>query len=280
MTELERISAIEAHSDNRPLPKHDVLAVMTYIKCKLQSNPLDLLVLVEKEKDMARYVPALDAWLAAQLHALDHDNLKKEGEEKLKDVLERLRRQENDNDASTVGREEDMQVEGAEVNLGPLEIRGVHGGFHLDFERLYTVPLLLMPQSADSTTTMQAPRRKSVTAATADISQHLHIVPVDLPVPFYLSELANRLASLLDHSFTSISQQAEITDVVPVIAWQPQERQEDDSMTALGLARDPTKITSRVVKYRDKAGEDVFQHWIACETPSDVLQEGSPSACE
>ena len=278
MTELERISAIEAHSETRPLPKHDVLAVLGYIKAKIPHNPLDKLLLVERQKDTTHHVRALDTWISSQSYVSKYDTLKREGEDKLKKIWEELKAEERDFEslartANPNTLQNDMEITVEEASNGSGQ-----GVFQLERERLFMGALLTAPQPAVSST--PAVRKKSMTAIAADTAPSSPFVLNDLSLPFYLSELARRLASLLEHSFHSVTNQAHVRQATRITTWQPPDRQEDDSMTALGLARDPTKITSRIIQDQKAAGKNDSVHWIACESPPGVLHNGSSSACK
>lgn len=275
--ELERIAGLEANSDSRPAPKHDVLAVMTYIKTKLPQNPIDPLVKVEWAKDTGRYVPAMEAWLAAQTRAGKTSHVKEEGEQGLADLLAAL--------SADEGQEAFDRGSGAAQAADPVGIHPIGGEagfrkpFQMEQERLFTDAPALLPPAPPSSASANT-RRKSASASAIDPALLAPVIATELPIPYYLSTLSQRLAAMCERSFRSVGESAIIKDVRPVVAWRPEEREEDDSLAALGLARDPTKITSRVVGA--PVPDDGTSHWIACETPPGVLAEepDSPEACE
>lgn len=275
--ELERIAGLEANSDSRPAPKHDVLAVMTYIKTKLPQNPIDPLVKVECAKDTGRYLPAMEAWLAAQTRAGDFLHVNQEGEKALAELLAALSA-----DQGQDSLQRDAMADSQALPAGT-DSDGAGAGickpFQMEQERLFAdapASLPLAPPSPASANT----RRKSAAASAVDPALLAPVIPTELPIPYYLSSLSQRLAEVCGRSFRSVSESAVIKDVRPVVTWHPEEREEDDSLAALGLARDPTKITSRVVCA--SVSEGGTSHWIACETPSGILADepDSPEACE
>ena len=275
--ELERIAGLEANSDSRPAPKHDVLAVMTYIKTKLPQNPIDPLVKVEWAKDTGRYLPAMEAWLAAQTRAGEPSHVKEEGEEGLADLLAALSA-----DRGQDSLQRDAMAGSDADSAGVNSVGGAAGmrkPLQMEQERLFVDAPASLPPAPPSSASANT-RRKSAAASAVDPALLAPVIATELPIPFYLSSLSQRLAGLCERSFRSVGESAAIKDVRPVVAWRPEEREEDDSLAALGLARDPTKITSRVVCA--PVSEGGTSHWIACETPSGVLADepDSPEACK
>lgn len=300
ITELERLSAIEAQASARPSPKHDVLAVMTYLKTKLLSDPLDAFLKVEEEKDVLSdekgYVGLLERWLVKMVDVNELGYLRKEGEEKLPIVLEKLKKMLDEN--VTEGDDPDMHVEGSGNTSD--KTGDIAEPFQLDCEKMYTDPLALLPpapvQSVPLTATPSTTsRRKSaITPATpappAATFSNANINPTTLPQPAYLQILSSKLSKTLHYSFsrltspsTASEDRARIVKAKNVILWQPPAIQEDDSMTTLGLARDPTKISSRLIRDGDDGNEEdgTSQLWIACETSPGVLSsETQEGACK
>jgi len=279
---------------------------MTYLKTKLLTDPLDAFVKVEEEKDVLSaekgYMEALERWLGKMVEVNEREYLKKEGEEKLPVVLEKLktmlRQQEQ-------GEEPDMQIE---ENGDRRRARRSHLAvpFQLDCEKMYTDPLALLAprppapvQSLPLTATPSTVNRRKSTIAPSTPAPppslpKTTINPTTLPLPAYLQILSSKLSKTLHYSFSRItsspsssssssSNTPKIVKAKNIILWQPPDRQEDDSMTALGLARDPTKISSRLIRHtgNDAAVEQegTSQLWIACETSPGVLssdtQEGA-----
>lgn len=87
---------------------------------------------------------------------------------------------------------------------------------------------------------------------------------------FLLQDLARRLRNLFDNSFATIAKSTEIIDVTPIITWQPLGVEEDDALAVLGLARDPTKISTRTIRADDDSDASVY---IACESPPNSLPD-------
>lgn len=288
LLELERISAIEAQSDSRPVPKHDVLAVMTYIKTSLYpGNPLTNMVKVETQRDSSRYMPMLDDWLARMRTVEKGERVRSRGQNTLDALLRELDNE--DKHLFSEGADFDQQhvssdaMEHDETD-GPSQSMENNDAFELETDKLFRDPPPYVPPQISTPITTR--RRSSIKPA--GLEEHLPRV-TELPLPFYVNELTRRLKDCLDASFRLVGERAEIIAAQNIINWQPPDRQEDDSMTLLGLARDPTKISSRLVRTHVEEEEDngngseATHHWIACETPPGVLQtdaESNSSACE
>lgn len=253
-SDLERISAIEASAESRPSPKHDVLSVMTYIRQKLPSNPLDEALVVDEDRVTNHYRPILDHWLG--LHArVQSYREPSSGKLDLSAVVQNIT-----NEYGEFGLD---CGEMADLNASANGMQGSEVEDALTEEDLYTCPPKMpapTPQAAPNT------RRKS--AVTTDAKSMPIIPATDLPIAFLLRDLARRLCSLFDYAFATIADSAQIIDATPVITWQPPEVEEDDALALLGLARDPTKISSRTIRADDETEASVF---IACESPPNSL---------
>lgn len=288
MTELERISGLEAQTDGRPIPKHDVLTIMTYLKTKLPSNPIDELVRVEPPNGgRDQYAQAIQEWIDAVLDARDLKTLKQEGKEalsRLKKIIEKEVNSINGDfhgqqPANAVGQESLLEKEATIEDEDELD------EMLLKADKLFVTPPLWYPphlRPVQVPLASSTSRRKSnaVPSAPASVPPPLPPVnPIELPLPIYLNELASRLAKFFEKAFESTVTHAEMTSARKVVTWSPADREEDDVITALGLARDPTKITSRVVVGSGDGGE-VTRHWIACETPAGIINGSGDAACE
>lgn len=256
-TDLERIAAIEATSETRPSPKHDVLGVMTYIRQKLPSNPLDDVLRVEQEKTTVHCGPILESWIKSQRMATSRIGLEDE-KRHLPDIVQTIVKE---------YQELGLDCEGLHgLAQGTSQANG-HGdlddGFMPEEERLFLNP----PPMAVKPQPIQQARRKSTIPA--DFKQSSPILPTDLPIAFLLAELSRRLCSLFDRSFATITSSAQIDHVQHIMTWQPPDIEEDDALAVLGLARDPTKITTRLVRGDTNDAEPVS--YIACETPQGCL---------
>lgn len=270
-SDLERISAIEANAEARPSPKHDVLGVMSYIRQKLPINPLDDILAVEDEKTSPRYTQVLEHWLDLERHAkpsLNTHNGKRDLAAVGRTIIQEY---------SQFGMDCEGLVALNEDGSTPIHVSDGNITPPVDFEieedRLFQDPPMPPPPPQPA----QHTRRKSV--MTADTKPAPSITAIDLPIAFLLQDLARRLRTLFEHSFTTVSSSAQIIDAKPIITWQPPDIEEDDALALLGLARDPTKITSRTIRADDGSDASVF---MACETPPNSLpgQAMDKPACE
>lgn len=291
VVELERIAAIEAHAENRPTPKHDVVAVMTYIKTRLFASPLTPLILVEKEADTARYAQPIQAWLRMQVQASEPEYIKKERKLALRRMVAKLEKEnpefryERPDLASVLQELETAEALNDEQNCEDIEdsIDDETGFVHRRY-RLFTEPIAIQPEPTSQTTTASgsstSTRRKSVRASLPPPADP--VVPTELSIAVYLSDLTSRLTRIFEHSFQTVTKNAVLCDAMRVTTWSPPDREEDDAMTALGLARDPTKITTRIVHQDIEDGEiKVAFQWMACETPpGSLLEDASDPTCE
>lgn len=234
------------------------MAVMSYIRQKLSSNPIDAIMLVEDEKIASSHLPVLDHWLQLQCQATSREGLDKEGTA-LSDIVQSL---------VTEYSELGLDCDGlSKLGKGDRTHVSPHASPDLDFqtdeERFFTDPPS-MPAKLQPT---QQTRRKS--ALQAELKQASSISPIDLPISFLLRDLSRRLQTLFDDSFEKFASSIQVNNFMPVVTWQPPAIEEDDALAVLGLARDPTKITSRMVRKLEEDSAPCF--FIACETPPNSL---------
>lgn len=273
MTDLERISAIEANADARPTPKHDVLGVTAYIRQKLPSNRLDEILQVDDRKAAAHYVPVLHHWITLQREATSPESFEK-GRKDLANVLHTCAHEFSQlglHSETIAGLAEDARGNDNATN----GYASPQSEYQVEEERLFIDPPA-MPSPIIKPA--QNTRRKSTMSN--DQKSNLSLKPVELPIAVLLADLARRLRTLFDQVFATVARSAEIVEARPIITWKPPDIEEDDALAVLGLARDPTKITSRVV--RDVGEDEQSCVFIACETPPHSLPEHpmSDPACK
>lgn len=266
-SELERISNLEANAETRSAPKHDVVAVTGYIKDRLTYTKFSKLVTVEIEAATTRYDEELSGWIDWFLTSSSIEVLSREGSQALPHLMRMMRKEYGLSDHSA--EETDQTPDDMENNARPSD-SVVDEIPQLSMDRLLLDP----PTVFGSTRHTPNTRRKS-----GSLETHQEpIVVTDLPIPYYLQQLAKRFAAVSEHSFSTITQQAVLRDATHVVTWQPPDREEDDSMSALGLARDPTKITSRVMRSDSSPN---FTRWVVCETTADILgDDDQQPACK
>lgn len=232
---------------------------MSYIRQKLPSNPIDGIMVVEDDKAAAAHTPVLEHWLQSQRLATSRSGIAKEGEGLSNIVLSIAY------EYSELGLDSD-----ALLDLGKLDLDAITTGresLDSDFEteevRLFTnpPPMPAKPQPTQHT------RRKSTNQAEL---KHLQCTsPIELPISFLLRDLARRLRHMFDHSFAMVAKSATVGEVKHIVTWQPPGIEEDDALAVLGLARDPTKITARMIRAVNGDAEPSL--FIACETPPGSL---------
>ena len=261
---------------------------MTYLKTKLLANPLDPIVKVESpSKKTVGYPQAISEWIDAVLEARKLENVKLEGKEALDKLMRRIRKQCDSFEAAINA---DGKVSTAEEQALSEDRDGDSDDEEellLKAEKLFIDPPLWHPPAPPAPVaapSASSSRRKSGAPVQPAAQHNLSedpINPMNLPLSVYLQELASRLARFFEQAFESSIRRSEITSVQKVITWSPPDREEDDAITALGLARDPTKITSRVVVSADEEdGPSKARHWIACETPAGILGSDEPAVCK
>ena len=241
---------MEANSEARVNPKHDVVAVSAYLMDRLDTQTLDAIVKVEAESERARYGLVLAAWLQAYTSANNDDNLRNEGKQKLDKMLEHIKRQVqpylNLSSDDVVSGDND-QDSGDEDGL-PDDLPD------LDLQRLMLDP----PQVINDIDTLDGGPAEILSATT-------------LPIAVVLQELSKRVAMLFEQAFATVSAGIVLRDATPIVTWQPPEREEDESMTVLGLARDPTRITTHLTRMENATGQSTATRWVAFETMPGIV---------
>ena len=241
---------MEANSDARVNPKHDVVAITAYLKNRLDTQALDGIVKVEAELEWAQYGLVLAAWLQAYTSANNDDNLRNEGKQKLEKMLEHIKRQVKpylDFNSDDTAPGDDDQDSGDEDGL-PEDLPD------LDIQRLMLDP----PQVIND---INAP----------DIGPAEILSATTLPIAVILQELSKRVAMLFEQAFATVSAGIVLRDATPIVTWQPPEREEDESMTVLGLARDPTRITTHLTRMENATGQSTATRWVAFETMPGIV---------
>jgi len=218
----------------------------------MNKSELDNLLLVEVESEQAPYGPVLDSWLGAYKE-INASSASPQNLPNLQGVFQAVHEKwetQTSDDLATI----------AKSNTDS-PAAGLH--FFNGAEVLFLEPERFLPKRQSSTSS----RRKSTLPQDAKARSTLNAL--ELPLAFLLSELSQRLNVLLDRSFKTVASSAVIREAQPIIMWRPPALEEDDAMAALGLARDPTKITSRVVRESTQGDGDCL--YIACETPPGSL---------
>lgn len=232
---------------------------MSYIRQKLPTNPIDAIMVVEDDKAAAAHTPVLEHWLQSQRLATSRSGIEKEGEALSNIVLSIA------HEYGELGLDWEALLDLDKVDLDAITTgqESLDSDFETEEVRLFTnpPPMPAKPQPTQHT------RRKSTVQA--ELKQLQNRSPIELPISFLLCDLARRLRSMFDHSFATVAKSATVGEVKHIVTWQPPDIEEDDALAVLGLARDPTKITARMVRANDSDAEPSL--FIACETPPGSL---------
>lgn len=241
---------MEANSEARVNPKHDVVAVSAYLKDRLDTQTLDGIVKVQAESERARYGLVLAAWLQAYTSANNDDNLRNEGKQKLDKMMEHIKRRVQPylNLSSDEVVSEDNEQDSGDEDVLPDDF------LDLDVQRLMLDP----PQVINDINAPDGGPAEILSATT-------------LPIAVILQELSKRVAMLFEQAFATVSAGIVLRDATPIVTWQPPEREEDESMTVLGLARDPTRITTHLTRMENATGQSTATRWVAFETMPGIV---------
>lgn len=234
---------------------------MTYIRQKLPSNPLDDILAVDENRATDHYESVLDHWLQLHIEARRQTS-PASGKSDLSDVVQNIAEE-----YSRFGLDCEELTDFTEQANADMQVGPNPQGHALTEEELYEHPPP-MPRPASQ----PAPNTRRKSAAVAE-NKSMPILPAtEVPISNLLKALAHRLCILFEHSFASVATSAQVTSATPIITWQPPEVEEDDALALLGLARDPTKISSRTIRAGDERESSVF---IACESPPNSLPDDS-----
>lgn len=258
--DMERLVSLDANTASRSIPKYDVNAVVAYIRTRLTYNPIDEIVVVESAETASRYTAPLSAWLEKKADldakfAVDENN-----HQTLENILMNVERNYAalglSNDDSGSESASDSEIE----ETGPEEEDDIPLGSDGLYDCQFSFTEVTQPVGG---------RRKS----NASHKQTFNLIATELPISILLSELYRRLHVLFEKSFRTVGERAHINQAAPLFTWKPPDIEEDDAMAALGLARDPTKITSRLLK--PSAELELLSPclYIACETSPNMLDD-------
>lgn len=282
MVELEKVQMTEAQTDSKLLPRFNLLSVSNYIgkmlPCYVSLNPgveresaLQKCMRVEKEEVMDGFFEqkAFEEWIEEIRIAEEAENVKKHGEQELEKVIRKLE------DTVLQEREEEEEEEML---------------FELESDRLFAsrrsskqsviapASSSNMQKTSSSSSSSSKSRRTSVLPSTSPSHplEEFH----NLPIAHYIHHLSSHLSTFLSTllSSTISSTTSEIGNVVKVLEWNPQDREEEDALALLGLARDPTKLATRFVENTE---EGVAKRWLAFVSEGKVLEnQQEESLCE